>query len=85
MVSCLSDEERGEFRSDMARTVRDCVEVTGELFNRSGGSSLYQGSELNAVFQDIQAFRQHAANQWEQGAQVHGATLFGEPLMDPMA
>lgn len=77
-----SDLERAEFRYDAARSVDDCVKAVQQLLANSGGSAIYQGNRVNEIFQDMLAFRQHAANQPDSGAKNVGAVLFGQPNMD---
>ena len=78
-------ELRSEFRSDQTRAVGDCMTVVQNLLNNSGGSALYEGNTVNSIFQDMQAFRQHAANQSDATVKNHGSTLFGVENMDTMS
>ena len=48
----------------------------------SGGGAIYTGNTINEIFQDMLAFRQHAANQPDSAAKNVGAVLFGQPNGD---
>lgn len=74
--------ERAEFRFDSCNAVESCVQVAQELLANSGGSAIYQGNTVNEIFQDLLAFRQHAANQPDVPAKNLGAALFGLPVDD---
>jgi 3-hydroxy-9,10-secoandrosta-1,3,5(10)-triene-9,17-dione monooxygenase len=77
-----SDLERAEFRYDASRSVDDCVKAVQQLLANSGGSAIYSGNRINEIFQDMLAFRQHAANQPDSSAKNMGAILFGQPNAD---
>jgi 3-hydroxy-9,10-secoandrosta-1,3,5(10)-triene-9,17-dione monooxygenase len=76
------DIERAEFRYDACRAVDDCVKAVQQLLANSGGSAIYKGNRINDIFQDMLAFRQHAANQPDNAAKNVGAVLFGQPNGD---
>lgn len=78
----FSDVERVEFRFDSCNAVDTLVPVVQELLANSGGSAIYQGNTVNEFYQDILAFRQHAANQAYTPAINLGAVMFGAPLQD---
>jgi len=76
------DIARAEFRYDASRAVDDSVKAVQELLANSGGSAIYTGSRVNEIFQDMLAFRQHAANQPDSAAKNVGAIMFGAPNAD---
>jgi 3-hydroxy-9,10-secoandrosta-1,3,5(10)-triene-9,17-dione monooxygenase len=78
----IPDIERAEFRYDACRAVDDCVKAVQQLLANSGGGAIYTGNRINDVFQDMLAFRQHAANQPDTAAKNVGAVLFGQPNTD---
>ena len=78
----FTDLERAEFRYDACRSVDDCVRAVQQLLANSGGSAIYTGNRINDIFQDMLAFRQHAANQPDTAAKNVGAILFGQPNAD---
>jgi 3-hydroxy-9,10-secoandrosta-1,3,5(10)-triene-9,17-dione monooxygenase len=76
------DIDRVEFRYDSCNTVETLVPLVQELLANSGGTAIYQGNTVNELFQDILAFRQHAANQPYTPTINLGAVMFGAPLQD---
>lgn len=76
------DIERAEFRYDACQAVDECVKAVQQLLANSGGGAIYTGNRINEVFQDMLAFRQHAANQPDNAAKNVGAVLFGQPNGD---
>jgi 3-hydroxy-9,10-secoandrosta-1,3,5(10)-triene-9,17-dione monooxygenase len=78
----FTDLERAEFRYDACRSVDDCVGAVQQLLANSGGSAIYTGNRINEIFQDMLAFRQHAANQPDNAAKNLGAILFGQANAD---
>ena len=81
----FSAEDRSEFRFDSSHAVDECVTAAQALLANSGGSAIYQGNVINTIFQDLLAFRQHAANQPDAPTKNLGATLFGLPVQDPFS
>jgi 3-hydroxy-9,10-secoandrosta-1,3,5(10)-triene-9,17-dione monooxygenase len=81
----FNTEDRAEFRFDSSNAVDECVRAAQELLANSGGSAIYQGNTVNAIFQDLLAFRQHAANQPDMPTKNLGATLFGQEAQDPFS
>ena len=79
----FNDAERVEFRYESCNSVDSLVKVVAELLANSGGSAIYTGSRINDIYQDMLAFRQHAANQPYVPAMNMGAVMFGAPLQDP--
>ena len=78
----FEDLERAQFRQEAARAVDDCVKVVQQLLANSGGAAIYNGNRINDLFQDMLAFRQHAANQPDTGVKNAGAVMFGQPNAD---
>lgn len=78
-------EDRAEFRFDSSYAVDQCVRAAQDLLANSGGSAIYQGNTVNAIFQDLLAFRQHAANQPDTPTRNLGAALFDLPVQDPFS
>lgn len=76
------DLDRVEFRYDSCNTVETLVPIVQELLANSGGSAIYQGNTVNEFYQDILAFRQHAANQPYTPTVNFGAVMFGAPMQD---
>ncbi len=81
----FNDVERAQYRYEAARSVDDCVKVVQQLMANSGGSAIYTGNRVNEIFQDMLAFRQHAANQPDGSSKNVGAVMFGQPNMDFMS
>jgi len=77
-----SDVDRVEFRFDSCNAVDTLVPAVQELLANSGGSAIYQGNTVNEFYQDMLAFRQHAANQVYTPSINLGAVMFGSPLQD---
>ncbi len=78
----FADRDRVEFRYDSCHSVESLVSVVQELLANSGGSAIYNGNQVNEYYQDMLAFRQHAANQTYAPAINLGAVMFGAPLQD---
>ena len=76
------DLDRVEFRYDSCNTVETLIPIVQELLANSGGSAIYQGNTVNEMYQDILAFRQHAANQPYTPTINLGAVMFGAPMQD---
>ncbi|MFK8021436.1 MAG: acyl-CoA dehydrogenase family protein [Pseudomonadales bacterium] len=79
----FNNVDRVEFRNDSCQVVDTLIPAVQELLANSGGSAIYQGNRVNEIFQDMLAFRQHAANQPYTPAINLGAVMFGAELMDP--
>lgn len=77
------DVERVEFRNDSCQTVNTLIPAVQELLANSGGSAIYEGNRVNEIYQDMLAFRQHAANQPHTPSINLGAVMFGAALQDP--
>jgi 3-hydroxy-9,10-secoandrosta-1,3,5(10)-triene-9,17-dione monooxygenase len=75
----FADIERAEFSYDASRSVDECVTAVQQLLANSGGGAIYVGNRVNEIFQDMLAFRQHAANQPDAAGKNVGAVLFGQP------
>ena len=71
-----------EYRYDEAEAVTSCVNAVQDLLSNSGGRAIHQGNAVNEFLQDMQAFRQHAANQPHALDVNLGSVLFGEPNVD---
>ncbi len=78
----FADRDRVEFRHDSTNSVESLIPVVQELLANSGGSAIYLGNRVNELYQDMLAFRQHAANQGFGPAVNLGAVMFGAPLQD---
>jgi 3-hydroxy-9,10-secoandrosta-1,3,5(10)-triene-9,17-dione monooxygenase len=76
------DLVRSEYRYDAAEAVTSCVAAVQDLLSNSGGRAIHQGNAINEFSQDMQAFRQHAANQPHALNANLGAVLFGESNSD---
>ena len=76
------DIDRAEFRYDSCNTVETLIPVVQELLANSGGTAIYQGNTVNELYQDILAFRQHAANQPYAPTTNLGSVMFGAPSKD---
>ena len=76
------DLDRVEFRYDSCNTVETLIPIVQELLANSGGSAIYLGNTVNEMYQDMLAFRQHAANQPYTPTINFGAVMFGAPMQD---
>ena len=76
------DIDRAEFRYDSCNTVETLIPVVQELLANSGGTAIYHGNTVNELYQDILAFRQHAANQPYAPTTNLGSVMFGAPSKD---
>lgn len=66
-----SIEDRQLYRLHSTLTPERCCQLGARIFKSSGGAALREDSPLGRILADLNAGRQHAANQY----QVHGRSL----------
>jgi alkylation response protein AidB-like acyl-CoA dehydrogenase len=62
-----------------ARTVRDAV---GRLFSASGGTAVYDDSDIQRIWRDANAAAQHYAFGWDNAMSDYGRVLAGLPPLN---
>jgi 3-hydroxy-9,10-secoandrosta-1,3,5(10)-triene-9,17-dione monooxygenase len=70
-----SDRIRWKFQS--ATVVERCRELAARLFMTTGALGLFESQPFGRILADINAARQHLANQYEALGRNWGRTLFG--------
>ncbi len=73
----LSLQDRMILRLQASRTADRCCRLMHRIFVAAGAGGLSSEAPFGRILADIQASRQHAANQFEPFAQTLGASLLG--------
>ena len=74
----LSPLERSSIMRNWAYAVQTAREAVNKLFAISGGSQIYNNSELQQFWRDANAAAQHFAFGWESAMKGHGRTMIGK-------
>ncbi|KAA2244264.1 acyl-CoA dehydrogenase family protein [Salinarimonas soli] len=75
-------QERMVMRLHATMVAERCLRLAVRLFKASGASGLSRARPFGRIFADIQAGRQHAANQYEGHGRALGAAMLGIPAQD---
>ena len=75
-------ESRILYRYQASLVIDRCIEVVDELFSSAGGSSVFEGSEIQRRFLDIHTARAHVANNPTSFARNLGAVTLGADNKD---
>jgi 3-hydroxy-9,10-secoandrosta-1,3,5(10)-triene-9,17-dione monooxygenase len=78
----ISLESRILYRYQASLVIDKCIAVVDELFSSAGGSSVFQGSEIQQRFLDIHTARAHVANNPTAFARNLGAVALGADNTD---
>jgi len=73
----LPIDERIKMRFDAALVSRKCTDAINGLFNACGAQGIFRGHPLNRAWLDINAGRQHVANNPFKFGRNLGATMLG--------
>ena len=75
-------EQRIQRRFHAASISRKCADAVNELFIACGAQGIFCGHPLNRAWLDINAGRQHVANNPFKFGRNLGATMLGQPNTD---
>lgn len=78
----ISLEERILYRYQASLVIEKSIEVVDSLFSSAGGSSVFQGSDIQQRFLDIHTARAHVANNPASFARNLGAVSLGADNTD---
>lgn len=79
--AALTSAQRAEFPRDWAFAVQTARQAVNELFEVSGGSSIYNHSDIQRAWRDANSGAQHVAFGWDKAMVNFGRTLAGhQPL-----
>jgi alkylation response protein AidB-like acyl-CoA dehydrogenase len=76
-ANAFDDVDRARCRRDCAYTARTCRRAVNELFEASGGSSLFESSDLQRLWRDVNAAAAHHALTWDIRGNEYGRVLMG--------
>ena len=80
--ACLPIEERIKMRFDAALVSRKCTDAINGMFNACGAQGIFRDHPLNRAWLDINAGRQHVANNPFKFGRNVGAVLMGADNQD---
>ncbi len=75
-------DDRILYRYQASLVIEKSIEVVDSLFSSAGGSSVFQGSEIQQRFLDIHTARAHVANNPTAFARNLGSTMLGADNTD---
>lgn len=68
---------RLRFQRDVAFAAQKCRSVVTSLFEANGGSGIYETSDLQRIWRDVNAAASHFAFNWDSAAANYGRALLG--------
>ncbi len=78
----LGMDERIKMRFDAALVSRKCTDAINGMFNACGAQGIFRNHPLNRAWLDINAGRQHVANNPFKFGRNVGGTMMGQPNSD---
>jgi alkylation response protein AidB-like acyl-CoA dehydrogenase len=69
--------QRIRFQRDVAFAAQKCRNAITNLFEVSGGSGIYETSDLQRIWRDVNAAASHFAFNWDSAAVNYGRALLG--------
>ncbi|OXC76730.1 acyl-CoA dehydrogenase family protein [Caballeronia sordidicola] len=69
--------QRVRFQRDVAFAAQKCRNAITNLFEVSGGSGIYETSDLQRIWRDVNAAASHFAFNWDSAAVSYGRALLG--------
>jgi 3-hydroxy-9,10-secoandrosta-1,3,5(10)-triene-9,17-dione monooxygenase len=82
-ASSFDDVDRARCRRDCAYAARTCRRAVNDLFEACGGSSLFESSDLQRLWRDVNATAAHHALTWDIRGGEYGRALMGLPPTEP--
>ena len=68
---------RARIPRDMAYAAQQCRYAVTKLFEINGGGGIYEGSDLQRIWRDVNAASSHFAFTWDSAATSYGRSLLG--------
>lgn len=75
----LSALERARIPRDWAYAAQKCRYATSSLFEACGGSSVYDTSDMQRIWRDVNSAAQHFAFTWDMAMTAYGRAAVGLP------
>ena len=79
----FTDLDRTRCRRDTAYSAQLCRRAVNDLFEASGGSSLFESSDMQRLWRDTNAAAAHHGLSWDIRATEFGRVLMGLPATEP--
>jgi 3-hydroxy-9,10-secoandrosta-1,3,5(10)-triene-9,17-dione monooxygenase len=79
----FTDLDRTRCRRDTAYSAQLCRRAVNGLFEASGGSSLYESSDMQRLWRDTNAAAAHHGLSWDVRATEFGRVMMGLPAAEP--
>jgi 3-hydroxy-9,10-secoandrosta-1,3,5(10)-triene-9,17-dione monooxygenase len=73
----ISALERAQIPRNWAFAVQKARHAANRIFEVAGGSAIYDGSEIQRMFRDLNASAQHFAFTWDRAMTSYGRTIAG--------
>jgi 3-hydroxy-9,10-secoandrosta-1,3,5(10)-triene-9,17-dione monooxygenase len=73
----ITDVQRSRFQRDVAFAAQKCRYAVTSLFEINGGSGIYDSSDLQRIWRDVNAAASHFAFTWDSAATNYGRALLG--------
>ena len=73
----IADVQRSRFQRDVAFAAQKCRYAVTSLFEINGGSGIYDSSDLQRIWRDVNAAASHFAFTWDSAATNYGRALLG--------
>jgi 3-hydroxy-9,10-secoandrosta-1,3,5(10)-triene-9,17-dione monooxygenase len=80
----FTDLDRAKCRRDTAYAAQLCRKAVNELFEASGGSSLFESSDMQRLWRDTNAAAAHHGLAWDIRAAELGRVMMGLPAVEPV-
>jgi alkylation response protein AidB-like acyl-CoA dehydrogenase len=77
----VSPEDRAKCRRDQAFTAQSARKVVNTLYEECGGSSLFESSDLQRMWRDVNAAAAHRGLAWDWNAVGWTKTMLGIPTV----
>jgi 3-hydroxy-9,10-secoandrosta-1,3,5(10)-triene-9,17-dione monooxygenase len=81
-ASAFADVDRVRCRRDTAYAAQLCRRAVNDLFEASGGSALYEASDMQRLWRDTNAAAAHHGLTWDIRATEYGRVLMGLPAAE---
>lgn len=77
--SKLAPLDRARIQRDFAYAAQKCRYAVTRIFEASGGSGIYNSSDLQRIWRDVNSATAHTAFAWDAAAAAFGRTYLGLP------
>jgi 3-hydroxy-9,10-secoandrosta-1,3,5(10)-triene-9,17-dione monooxygenase len=79
----FTDLDRAKCRRDTSYAAQLCRRAVNDLFESSGGSSLFESSDMQRLWRDANAAAAHHGLMWDIRGTEYARVLMGLPAADP--